>query len=82
MAIKIIEEPDIYLTQAEHGRLSREYQQAISFHANPPSFETWVRARKAGPITSIVPTASPRMIERCVFGARRGPRAGQKGAKE
>ena len=44
MAIKIIDEkPDIYLTQAEHDRLLREYQQFCMFHSAPPSFEEYVR---------------------------------------
>lgn len=47
MAIKIIRERDIHLTQAEHDRLRREYQQLCSHMVDPPSFEAYVQAIKA-----------------------------------
>jgi len=47
MSIKIIEEPDIYLTSAERDRLLDEYHRCMMFYAGPPiSFENWVRANK------------------------------------
>jgi hypothetical protein len=47
MAIKIIDEPDVYLTRAEYERLHREWEQCMMMHAAPVSFEVWV-ARKEG----------------------------------
>lgn len=47
MAIKIIPERDIHLTQAEHERLRREYQQLCTYMVDPPSFEVWVRQRQS-----------------------------------
>lgn len=46
MGIKIIDEPDIYLTREEHERARREYEKCCSMMVDPPSFETWVRRRK------------------------------------
>lgn len=46
MAIKIIQEPDIYLTQEEYDRLSREWTAANSYTTAPVSFETFVRRYK------------------------------------
>jgi len=49
MAIKIIDESpeeNIYLTGAEHAKLFEEYNNTFMFYAgNPPSFESWVRAK-------------------------------------
>lgn len=50
MGIKIIEEPDIYLTRAEEESLRGQYMQETRNWMGvnpPPSFETWVRGRKA-----------------------------------
>ena len=49
MGIKILPERDIYLTQEEHERLHREYNNAMSYNAAPVSFEVWVRCRKQQP---------------------------------
>jgi hypothetical protein len=50
MAIIIVDRPDVYLTQAEHDRLLREYRQrygdAYMSVIPPPTFEEFVRARK------------------------------------
>lgn len=44
MAVKIIKEPDVYLTQSEYNRLMAEYHKAFSMYAGtPPTFEEWVR---------------------------------------
>lgn len=50
MAIKIIPDgPDISLTENEAAKLLAEYRQAFMFYAGtPPTFESWVRTRKAG----------------------------------
>lgn len=47
MSIKIIEEPDIYLTQEERDQLFREWKQAMMYTAAPVSFEIWVRQRRS-----------------------------------
>jgi sulfur relay (sulfurtransferase) DsrC/TusE family protein len=48
MAVKIIEEPDIYLTPEEHNQLMGEYQRAyMHYFGTPPTFETFVKNRKA-----------------------------------
>jgi hypothetical protein len=50
MAIKIIKEPAIYLTSAEEEHLRGQYQSETRNWYGvtpPPSFETWVRSRKA-----------------------------------
>jgi hypothetical protein len=47
MAIKIIDEPDIHLTAGEHARLQREWQKACAYTVNPPTFEDFVRRKKA-----------------------------------
>ena len=46
MAIKIIKEPDIVMTQEEHDRLFQEYQRTMMHTYNPVSFETWVRSKR------------------------------------
>lgn len=46
MAIKIIEEPTIHLTRAEHDRLHREWEASQSMTAMPVDFETYVRQRQ------------------------------------
>ncbi len=49
MAIKIIEDKDIYLTRGEEEQLRGEYVNEVKHWYGvmpPPSFETWVRARK------------------------------------
>lgn len=44
MAIKIIDQqPDIYLTSAEHDRLRIKYDKMVMFMVDPPSFEEFVR---------------------------------------
>jgi len=48
MAIHVIDDPDVYLTQSELARYRAEYNQAFSFYAGPPpSFNSWVAQRKA-----------------------------------
>lgn len=46
MAIKILKEPDVYLSQEEHERLQREYASMTMYMVNPPSFEVWVSRTK------------------------------------
>lgn len=46
MAIKIIKEEDIYLTQEESRRLRRDYDSFCSYHVSPPSFESFCKNRK------------------------------------
>lgn len=47
MAIKIIDEPDIYLTAAENERLLRDWERMCQYTLDPPSFESYVRSKKA-----------------------------------
>lgn len=47
MAIRIVDEPDTYLTAGEHARLQREWQKACAYTVNPPTFEDFVRRRKS-----------------------------------
>lgn len=48
MGIKIIEEPDVYLTPDEIARFRDDYQRDFMFYAGtPPTFETYCRRRKA-----------------------------------
>jgi len=49
MAIKIKREPDVEITREEHDEFQNEYQKQCAFMVDPPSFETWVRRRKAQP---------------------------------
>lgn len=55
MSIKIIKQPDVYVTEGELARYMQEYQQAFMFHAGPkPTLEEFVRSRKrrtAPPVT-------------------------------
>jgi hypothetical protein len=47
MAIKIIKEQDVYLTNGEFHRLKHEYDLTFSFYSGPvPTFEDWVREKK------------------------------------
>ena len=47
MTIKIIKEPDLYLTEAEMNYYRQEYQRAFTHYAgNLPTFEEFVRSRK------------------------------------
>jgi hypothetical protein len=47
MAVKIIPDPDVYLTPSEHGRYLDEYRRCFSFYSGtPPSFNAWVARRK------------------------------------
>lgn len=47
MTIKVIKEPDVYLTEAELRRLRYEYDRAFSYYSGPvPSFEEFVRTRQ------------------------------------
>jgi hypothetical protein len=47
MAIKIIDEPDIYLTRDEHERLYRMWERCNRHTTEPQSFESFVRSQKA-----------------------------------
>ena len=50
MAIKIIEEPDIHLTDGELHRYRQEYDRAMSYYAGPrPTLEEWIRAVRTPP---------------------------------
>jgi hypothetical protein len=56
MAIWTIKEPDIFLTASEQERPFGEYQRETQnwYGVNPlPSFETWVRRRKASRADSL-----------------------------
>lgn len=43
MAIRTIEEQDIYITEAELERLRREWAETQACTTAPTSFEAWVR---------------------------------------
>ncbi len=45
MAIKVVKEPDIHLTQGEIERLRPEYRRSQMYTTQPVSFETWLRSR-------------------------------------
>lgn len=45
MAIKIIPEHDIYLTQREHEKYQQEYSRDCMMMAYPPSFEEYVKQK-------------------------------------
>ncbi len=45
MAIRIIEEEDIEITQEEYDRYYHEYTNSMQYHVCPPSFEAWLRRR-------------------------------------
>lgn len=48
MAIKIIREPDVHVTEGELSRYQQEYQRAFSYYAGPlPTFEEFVRRKQA-----------------------------------
>jgi hypothetical protein len=47
MAIKIIEQPDIHLTQSELARYRDDYRRDYSMYAGTPAFEDYVRQRLA-----------------------------------
>lgn len=47
MAIKIIPEPDIHITQAEMERLRPEWEASQRMTVRPVSFETWLRQRRS-----------------------------------
>jgi hypothetical protein len=48
VTVKVIPDPDVYLTESELARLQDEYRQAFSFYAGtPPTFNAWV-AQKRG----------------------------------
>ena len=47
MAIKIIDEDEIRLTQAEHARYMREWKAAMAYTVDPIPFEAWVRQKLA-----------------------------------
>lgn len=48
MAIRIISEPDVYLTEAELSRLRFEYQKSYQYYAGPvPTFEQFVREQQS-----------------------------------
>lgn len=49
MTIRIIEDEILTLTRADFDRFRREYDQSLLYMVNPPSFESWVRARQMGP---------------------------------
>jgi len=46
MAVQIIKEPDIFITQEEHERFYREWELANRFTTAPVSYETYVRRQK------------------------------------
>ena len=47
MAIKLITQPDIYLTASQLEWYRYEYQKAFSFYCGPrPDFEEWVAAQE------------------------------------
>lgn len=50
MAIKIIPDEDIYLTQSEAEDLRKEYDAISRMMAYPPSFDAWVIQRKRHPL--------------------------------
>lgn len=48
MTIRIIEEPEIRLTEGEYARLMEEYQRAMMFYAGPKiTFEEFVRRKNS-----------------------------------
>lgn len=48
MTIRIIEDgPDIILTRGEAERLRKEWQKVCQYNVEPPTFEEFVRSRKA-----------------------------------
>ena len=47
MTIKVIREPDLYITSEELTRLRYEYSKAFTHYAGPvPTFEDWVRRQQ------------------------------------
>lgn len=46
MTIRIIDEDDIHLTQAEYDLLASEYQRAMQYYGGNISFEVWVRRQQ------------------------------------
>lgn len=46
MAIRIIKEPDISLTQTEYERLLRKWESEQQYTTAPTSFETWLRSHQ------------------------------------
>lgn len=46
MGIKIIDEGDVHITQAEMERLRPEYESSQMYTTRPCSFETWLRGHK------------------------------------
>lgn len=56
MAIKIIKEPDIYLTQEEHDRLHRAWEKSNRYTTEPQSFEDFVASQKARSNVCACPT--------------------------
>lgn len=47
MAIKIVKEPDVHLTEDEVSRYKQSYQQDFMFYCGPvPSFEAYCRRKK------------------------------------
>lgn len=48
MSIRIIEEEEILLTQEEHERLQREWQESQRYTTAPCSFEVWLRGHGYG----------------------------------
>lgn len=45
MTIRIIDEPEIEMTQAKYERLRREWAATQQMTVAPQSFESWVRSR-------------------------------------
>ncbi len=45
MAIRIVEQEDVEITQAEYDKYYKEYVTSTQYHARPLSFETWLRHR-------------------------------------
>lgn len=49
MSIKVIPDPDVYVTESDLARLQDEYRQAFSFYAGtPPTFNAWVAQKRGG----------------------------------
>lgn len=53
MAIRIIKEPDISITQTEYERLLREWESEQQYTTAPTSFETWLRNRQGRTVNVI-----------------------------
>lgn len=71
MSVKIIPDPDVFLTESEYARLLDEYNRAFSFYAGtPPTFASWVAQRRGG-ISSASPETSYAAIRNMLTGEHR-----------